>query len=412
MNGPDDTADSAATASAAGRRRWWPRRSTPTTPKIPEPLDVVEHHRRGDHIRERLWQNLTPLVTSVVFAFVIVKVLLIARGNPGTALTLVSRAGPGQVIGGVLVLTFPLIGTALANIAAYVANDTTTLDRYERRKFWFYYVGLVFWLSFVVPWFTTTMLLLLTAFYLWTAGRRHQRNEQRAEPGLTVDELLTRHPDDVVLRNLIEDIRRCHRAVANARAAEPLDEVELTHAKGELAKYISKYNARVDEVRAAARPRVDAVAAGLLVTSFLPLLGYAITDRPWVPAERLTVGRETFTGFVIESGSDWTYILLNDSRLVRIVRTGSVSERVQCATAGETGSEQRTIWRAFAKVRARYPKCDDLARDISPAVPGATPSPPTQSATPVSPSPTTPPHTGTPTSTVVPAPKISPAPVP
>lgn len=154
------------------RVRWKKRPSTP-----PRPVDIVQHYEREKVLRERILANAAPLASAIIFAFVVLKVLLVANANVSTALALVKEAGPIQVVAGVLIFGIPLLGTGFVNAAGILARSNE-LNRYEKRRLWTYYFWGAFVLSFVARWST---LLLIAAFPLlnWFLWRKDRKKQQR-----------------------------------------------------------------------------------------------------------------------------------------------------------------------------------------------------------------------------------------
>lgn len=71
------------------------------------------------------------------------------------------------------------------------------------------------------------------------------------------------------------------------------------------------------------------LAGPLVAASFVIGVLSVLAIAPWLPSERITIGSETFTGYVLEESTDWTQVLLPGGRLV-IASSGQVTERVVC----------------------------------------------------------------------------------
>jgi hypothetical protein len=72
----------------------WRRRTGLTRTESGEPRDLVRERERELQFRDRLMSHAPALVSVGVFAFVALKIAIIARNNVSTARTLVSRVGP------------------------------------------------------------------------------------------------------------------------------------------------------------------------------------------------------------------------------------------------------------------------------------------------------------------------------
>lgn len=69
-----------------------------------------------------------------------------------------------------------------------------------------------------------------------------------------------------------------------------------------------------------------------LATLVFAIIAMAATLSPWLPTERITIGSQTYTGYVLEETSNWTTILRPGGRIV-IVDSGDVGDRAVCLPA-------------------------------------------------------------------------------
>ncbi len=78
-------------------------------------------------------------------------------------------------------------------------------------------------------------------------------------------------------------------------------------------------------------PTLTPVGLALLLT---PAIALALipSGRPWFPPERITIGAETFTGYVLDESAGWTRVLVDNPRYVRIAASGSITARASCVT--------------------------------------------------------------------------------
>lgn len=95
--------------------------------------------------------------------------------------------------------------------------------------------------------------------------------------------------------------------------------------------------------------------------SISPVFHQAIDDQPWIPGEYIKFDDQAVVGYVVESSSDWTYILTDGPRLINVVPTRDIYSRQPCAVEGQSGKESKTLWRLFAKTRDGYPLRAELA---------------------------------------------------
>ena len=361
------------------RRFRWRRQ---TTREI-APVDLVQMHERDRAFRERLLNNAPPLISGAVFAYVVMKVVLIAHANPTTSLALISRAGLLQVVAGVAVVGIPFLGTGLTNVAGFLARDRT-LNRYERRRLWVYFGIGVFWISFVVPIFTMVLVLIFALVNLLLY--REKPAPEKGDSKFDMDAFLAAPPEDVVLREHWDELKRIHNARQDERAKDTPDQNALESLREEYRTTAELYNERLLLIQEKARPRLDALAASLLLTSLLPMVQMTLDDTPWMPAEDIRMDNgDHVTAYVLGHEEGWTALLAEDSRLVRMVETDDIAERKVCATANVGGRPQRTLYRLFAHSDPVYPRCVGAAKDAAqPRVsPTATPTP-TPSSSPTS----------------------------
>jgi hypothetical protein len=261
-------------------RRFW--RSRPASERTPKPVDLVEHHERQRAFREKLMANAPAIVSASVFAFVVMKVVIVSDTNVSTALAVVSRAGPLQVIAGVLVIGLPFIGTGLTNAAGIVAR-TNLLNKYERRRLWFYYFVGGFILSFVLPWLVTLFIIAFALFslLLW----RKERNAPAAPAPVAVEQLLQTKPEDTVLRHLHEQMRVVDSNLKEERAKESPDNDRVRQLQAQISQLGTQYNERIDKIREVGGLRLDALAITLILTTLAPMAQLTLNDTPWLPAK-------------------------------------------------------------------------------------------------------------------------------
>jgi hypothetical protein len=68
---------------------------------------------------------------------------------------------------------------------------------------------------------------------------------------------------------------------------------------------------------------------------------------PWLPAERITAGSQTFTGYVLEATSEWTTVLRTGGR-IEILHSDDVTERVVCMVQVQSPLPNATLAAAIA----------------------------------------------------------------
>jgi len=100
---------------------------------------------------------------------------------------------------------------------------------------------------------------------------------------------------------------------------------------------------------------INPFAAACAITALLSLVALSA----WLPPERIVVGSETFTGYVLEESASWTQILRHGGGII-LVRNGEVTNRQVCAPvrglAGTTaGAVVLDILETYAGVKQPAP---------------------------------------------------------
>lgn len=168
------------------------------------PADYIEEAARQQRLFDRLLEHSASIASIAVFAFVVIKVVVIAGGNTITAAGLVQAAGPLQVLAGVTVLSISAIGVGLTNFVLVAADNDRAMSPFDRRWRWIAFLLLAFATSLVVSWVTTVLLLVFAAFLIyrwWRSGYSLKPPLDAAEPArVDFKKWLELTPNDVVLR--------------------------------------------------------------------------------------------------------------------------------------------------------------------------------------------------------------------
>lgn len=318
------------------------------------PVDVVEHYEREKALRERVLANAAPLASAATFAFVVLKVLLVADSNVSTALSIVKEAGVIQVVAGVLIVGLPFLATGLVNAAGIMAR-ASDLNRFEKRRLWSYYFGGSFVLSFVVSW---TLMLLLAGFPViaWILGRKN-RKKQAASQSTPWAKVLASRPDDAVLKQLIERARPIDSELQYISSQAVPDQERQSALNGEMACILSAYDDRLAKIHAAGGGRLDVLAVSLMLTTLTPLLNFSLTSTPWLAAEKLTLtSNETVVAYVVSTRDDWATLLVEKPRLVKNIPISEIKQRETCVVSEESNARV-TLWKLPSGDLPKYPKC-------------------------------------------------------
>jgi hypothetical protein len=365
----DSTLSEAASDSAAPPRKlkkiplFWAsarRRRAPVRRPAKEPVDLVEHYERTKSLRQYFIQNAIPAASGTIFAFVVLKILLVARANDNTALAIVQKSGSVQIVSGVIILAVPFLASGLNNAAAIWAGSDSKFNRLERRRLWWFFGISLPYLISILPWLSSLLLIAFALFFVirWVWRRRKvpagnaMAGSAAGEQAFDAEVFLQTPPDDVELRRLWVQIGESYRKLndgscTDGRAAEAavLDDVA------------QQYDARSRLVKAAGRPTVDAAAIALLVTVLLPVLQFSLNDSVWLPTEEVSMqtGRP-LVGYVLDNTVGWTTILQDSDRKIVTIRATEIKARSVCRLDSQS-SQILTLPQLGRKHIADYPRC-------------------------------------------------------
>lgn len=352
--------------SAAARARWQAHQHRKTLPKERpprEPVDLVDHHERAKSLRQYLIQNAVPLASLAIFAFIILKVLLVSDANINTALAIVERAGTFPVIAGVIVLAVPTLATGLNNSLAIWAGADSKFNRFERRRLWVLFSLSILYLSYILPWMSTLTLLAFGAFYVlrWFWRRRKVHVSEvpattDSTPTFDVDAFLKAMPEDVELRRLWKEYKECH-TLLTADPEVLSDQAVREKVYAQYVKVIDDYNTRNKLVQAATRPTIDAAAIALLLTVTAPMLQQSLNGSMWLPPELISAGSHgQVVGYVLNDSPKWTTILRDSDRSIVTLPTEDLTVRQVCRLR-YTDSQTVTIYSLGHRHKVDYPLC-------------------------------------------------------
>ncbi|WP_222194392.1 hypothetical protein [Modestobacter italicus] len=280
-----------------------------------------------------------------------------------TALAIVRSSGTVQIVTGAIVLAVPFLATGLNNAIAIWAGSDSKFNRYERRRLWWFYGLSLFYLSQVLPWTLTALLLLFSVFYVFRWVRRRRKVEldllpatTEAAPRFNRQQFLDTPPEDAQLRRLWSEYKLTYAYLKQPPSAHTDPK---THAEesANLTRLADEYNARVEAIQAAGRPTIDAAAIALLATVLLPVVQQSINDKVWLPAEVVTTSyREPIIGYVVSEANDWTTLLRERDRKIVSIRSDSISRREVCRVENSQ-SQTVTIYDLIGERDPDYSKC-------------------------------------------------------
>jgi ABC-type multidrug transport system fused ATPase/permease subunit len=335
--------------------------------KPEEVPDLLVEAERVASTRSWLLSNLPWLFTGALFVFILVKVLLIARNDPPSALAIINQAGPLEVSGGVILLGLPLLASGLVVVVVSLAQGESVAHG-ETVRLWWVYTILVLFLSFIINWPTVILLVWFPVYFfvlspLWKRRRKKKRSSSAADGDASEVAEPTRaadlpEPPDAVLRTLLAEIVRLEREIESLGSRD----VDLTHlqqlrtTRDQLAQsYAERRTAILTKVR---RP-IEGVLLVLALIVFSQAAVATLNGTPWLPPERLTVSSgRPLVGYVLAEDQEWTSVLVDSDRSIRRIPSRTVTARHICSLP-DTPRAITSIWDAIGGTprQARYSKC-------------------------------------------------------
>jgi hypothetical protein len=283
--------------------------------------------------------------------------MLVARGDPSTALAIVSSSGPLEVVAGVLIVVVPLATASVVTLSVFLAG-AEDISRKTRSFLWLAYAILVIGLSEVLYWFSTLEFILVpvafVALHRWEKKILGNIADQRS--------WLDSVPTDSVLNDLLLQYRELQATpigeMPNTRGG--LDLSVLAERSSQRNVIIEAGNARTKLMSAKSRRPYDAIAITLLLTTLLPLMPSTLNETPWLPPERITTLNQTVVGYVTDSDQQWTTVLVDSSRAVLWIKTAAITARVLCTLGGASAlATPETVYRFLGAGYSppQYPAC-------------------------------------------------------
>lgn len=340
-----------------------------------ETEDAVEESLRYYSFRNRVIEHAPAVVTAVVFAFLILKVSVIGKGDINTTLAVLARVSVTQVVVGSILAAAPLL---TVGISAALVNVKQNEGLRKRERVWMYgNVGsAVLWLSFIVSWSALLgiAVILIFMFLIPRLWQRRKRAAQTPAPsGRTWEEILADPPTDTVLRQLVREYREILAERDSARSRGDLSGALESDQK--MTDVSRRYSERVDLVQKARRQPLEIAAITVVFAALSPVLLQLLNnDRPWMPAEVVTgQGNDQWVGYVLSQDERWLVLLRDKDRAVLSIESKAVRARTICVPEGKPLSPVRTLWQIGEDLHPRYEWCPDLpaSRLKPPVVPPA-----------------------------------------
>ncbi|WP_159391167.1 hypothetical protein [Streptomyces viridochromogenes] len=330
-----------------------------------EARDLIEEYQAESARKSELLTNLPAYAGAGILAAVVLKVALISHGSVATSLALINSAGPVQVIGGVLVLLVPTLGT-LAIVLINSSIDFKEMSKPKRVSLYIDFAVALLLLTFVLYWGAVLVLLGIIATKGVVNLRRHLKARRQASPDTNESTNEDSRPNwpsdppqDVVLHEIWEKQVACGGQLIQARSEPEPNLGRLSELENQIRSLAAEYNSRVRQINRS-RPSAESLAltTALSVVTFYVVFTSLVSDRPWLPAEILDIkGDRATVGYVVTEGDNWTTILTEGDRRIIRVNSDSIVDRSICATEKSEGKEVKTLWKVFSDVKTIYKEC-------------------------------------------------------
>ncbi|WP_344459306.1 hypothetical protein [Kitasatospora kazusensis] len=323
--------------------------------------DFIEEEERRAEAQRLTLDNLLKAFGAITFALAVVKIMLVARGDLNTALTLISKNGALQVAIGVLILEVPILTTGLSSLAASIAARSN-LNKRLKRIYWAWFAGLSLFASFIVSWSAMVAMAMIVAFLIMTSSYLDSRREEKGKAALrgksanggSISPASRLDKETNVLQQKAEDAKRRVDQLSSDRVVdlEKLAEARQLHHES--------FNSYLDRLKRLSSTLTSGKTSILPVAllALLPLTQGFFNDRPWLAAEQLKLRSGAIvSGYVIDESLNWVTVLIDKSRTVETYRDQDIESRTACIPNGQSKKREVTIWRIGEISRLDYPSC-------------------------------------------------------
>ena len=322
--------------------------------------DLLTDAQERAESRARITANLPWIITSTIFLLILVKVLIVARLDVGTALGIVQQAGPLTLAPGIILSLFPVLGLGMGTLAVHLANNNFG-EPSQRALHWVFYFIAVTLFSTFQPWSSTLIQVGIPITYVvirrtkrFRGSRKAPAGARQVDPRQPSDEF----PDsnDLITSEIVDKIREVDSRIANASPSS-VDYSAINELRSRRSSLVADYNERTEALKVASKQPIELIALifiGLLLFVAAPTY---FTDATWMPAENLrTVNSGVVTGYVLSSDESWTTILTTGTRSIRSIKTSEVLSRQVCRADHDKPSKIRTVWNGHTQ-KPNYPEC-------------------------------------------------------
>lgn len=346
--------------SKRGQRRR--KKRTPATAKAQQRRDLLAELEAVDRIRQRTWANFGLIASLAIGGLVVVKVVVVSRGNTQTALALISGASAAELLFGIFVAGIWGIVAAFSTTLVIFAQRAEELSPQEELRLWSIFAIVLFVFSFAAPWWIPAQFLVLGITFrvmewMWARKGGDVRGGERT---FSWEAFKSVEPKDSELHQIWERLIE----IKEARFRTVQGAIDLSEAAERQAQYdevAREWQERHRLLASKSRNPLDLVLVGLLILLLMSAMPTLLNDQPWLPTERIVIdGGDATVGYVVGSSSEWVTVLLDDNREIQYVLPSSVEERVMCRT-GDLRPRQDTIWQLLSGERgeaAQYPECN------------------------------------------------------
>jgi hypothetical protein len=256
-----------------------------------------------------LSNNLPWLATLILLLLSLSKVFIVSDLNTTTALTLLSKSNPLSLMLGAFLSVLPSAALLALNVLSFMYVQTT-LSPSDHLITAALMIPVAIISASLSPWWVSLIILFLLDSTFRGPLSRFIDRRRRATPPPRLTVLIQQRLDEV-------------------RAALASDDLE--RAKELLQVVDSLANNAEQHIKSQRR-----VVMMVLAFSGISIIFLMLSTQPWLPAERIVIGKRVVTGYVVTEGADSLLVLTASNRAVQRIATTSIVSRTYCTFSGAT----------------------------------------------------------------------------
>jgi hypothetical protein len=336
------------------------RRST-SPAKAQKRRDLLAELEALEQSRQRAWASFGLIASLAVGSIVVIKVVVVSRGNTQTALALISGTSASDLLLGIFVAGIWGVVFAFSATLVIFAQRAQELSPQEELRLWTIFAVVLFGLSFAAPWTLPVQFLVLgITFRLieWRRARKTKGGEDGEEPP-SWETFKSTEPKDTELHRIWGQLVEM-RDTPLPKVEGVADLSACSERRAQWEQLTEEWIERQELLSSRSRSPLDLVLVGLVILLVVTAMPTLLNDQPWLPAEQIVVDNgDDIVGYVVNYSSDWVTVLINENREIQYLRPSEVERRDVCRLS-VLRPRQETIWRMLSRERedvAQYPEC-------------------------------------------------------